>query len=103
MRRPLAFFLLLLSACASAPAFVEPSKRADLVGKSRQDVVAALGAPAAAESNGGEERLTYVHDRVVRYGPSGPAIATRYYCRVTFRLVEERVVAVETEGPDCGN
>lgn len=92
----------LLSACASAPPYTDPGPRAASIGKSKQEVLARFGAPDAAVAADGEERLTYVWDRSVRYGPSGPAIATHYRCEVTFHLIGDKVTSVDTDGPDCG-
>jgi len=94
--------LALLAACAQPPRFTEPAARATAVGKSKAEVLAGFGPPGESLGADGEERLVYVWDRVVRYGPSGPAAANAYHCRVTFVLIEGIVARVEAEGEDCG-
>lgn len=103
MRRLAATALaLLLAACASAPPFAELQNRAAAVGKSKAEILATFGEPSSAVDLGGQEqKLVYVYDDVVLYGPSGPATATAYFCEVTFHLSQDRVTGVEARGPDC--
>ena len=104
MRRLAAIALvLLLAACASAPPFAEPQKRAAAVGKSKAEILAEFGQPAQVHGDGADEALVYVYDRVVLYGPSGPAAATAYFCEVTFHLRDDRVASVDAQGPDCNS
>jgi hypothetical protein len=103
MRRiAIATLAALVAACTSAPSFTEPGKRAAAMGKSKQDVLAEFGEPSDIIDEGDQQRLVYVYDRIVLYGPSGPATATAYYCEVIFHLAHDRVTAVGENGPDCG-
>jgi hypothetical protein len=97
-----ALLLALPAACTAAPPLLDPAARASAVGKTRAEVLASFGEPTESAIEGERERLTYVHDRLVLYGPSGPATANRYYCSVTFLLAWGRVDTIETTGPDCG-
>jgi len=103
MRGPLAALaaFLLLAACAQTPRFAEPAARAAAVGKTETELLAEFGEPDERSADDGGERLVYLYDRALRYGPSGPAAAVVYRCRVTFSLAEGRVAAVQAEGPDC--
>jgi hypothetical protein len=103
MRRLTLALLVLLAACTSAPPFTEPAKRAAALGKSKAEILAEFGQPTETANAGGQdEALLYVYHDVVLYGPSGPATAIDYRCEVTFQLTDDRVSAIDTEGPDCG-
>lgn len=104
MRSPAAIALVaLLAACASAPPFTESQRRAAAVGKSKAEILAEFGEPTQVLDDGAEEALLYVYDRVVLYGPSGPATATAYFCEVTFHLRDGRVASVDAQGADCNS
>ena len=98
-----------LAACGKPEPYLQPAERHAAVGKTRAELVAHFGQPHESYVEDGKTYLTYIlslNTPVGYYNASTKSYhVTGYmsqYCRVTFLLVQDRVLQDYAVGDICG-